>query len=49
MQFKIGEDNNLFENSIYTNEFKKIDDNRILTIHQLGTARDYIFLNGRWK
>ncbi len=49
MQFQIGQDNNLFESSIYTNEFKKINDNRILTIHQLGTARDYIFLNGKWK
>jgi len=49
IQFKIGEDNNLFERSIYTNEFKKIDENRIVTIHKLGTARDYIYLNGRWK
>lgn len=49
LQFQIGKDNNLFESSIYTNEFKKIDENRILTIHQVGTARDYFFKNGTWN
>jgi len=49
MQFQVGKDNNLFESSIYTNEFKKIDENRILTIYQLGTARDHFFKDGVWK
>lgn len=49
MQFQVGEDNNLFEHQIYTNEFKKIDDERILSIYQIGTARDFLFKDGVWK
>lgn len=49
MQFQIGEDDNLFEHQIYTNEFKKISDERMLSIYQIGTARDYLFKNGEWK
>ena len=49
MQFKIGEENNLFENTIWVNSFKKIDEKRIVTVYQAGTARDYNFKNGEWK
>ncbi len=49
MQFQVGKDVSLFGTKIYTNEFKKIDDNRILTIFKLGTARDFIYKNGAWK
>ncbi len=49
MQFQIGEDDNLFEHQIYTNEFKKITEQRMLSIYQIGTARDYLFKNGEWK
>jgi hypothetical protein len=43
MQFQIGLEVNLFETLIYTNEFKRVDENRIVTIYQLGTARNYDF------
>lgn len=49
MQFKIGEQHDLFSHEIWTNEFKKIDENRIMTIYSHGTARDFIFKNGVWK
>lgn len=49
MQFEIGRDTNLFSTTIWCNEFKKIDEKTILNIYQVGTARDYIFKNGKWK
>lgn len=49
LQFKIGEEVDLFGDKIYTNEFKKINDHRIMTIYQVGTARDYNFKKGIWK
>lgn len=49
MQFKIGEQRDLFSHEIWTNEFKKIDENRIMTIYSHGTARDFIFKNGVWQ
>lgn len=49
IQFKIGEDSNLFDNLIYTSSFKKISENRIMNIYKSGSARDYIFRNGIWK
>ena len=49
LQFKIGENSDLFGFEIWTNAFKKINDNRICTVYQLGTARDYIYRNGVWK
>lgn len=49
MQFKIGEYHDLFSHEIWANEFKKIDENRIMTIYAHGTARDFIFKNGVWK
>lgn len=49
MQFKIGEDNDLFGATVWVNSFKKITDTRICTVYQAGTARDYNFKNGEWK
>jgi len=49
LQFQIGLEINLFETVIWCNEFKVIDFNRIMTVYQLGTARDYNFINGCWK
>ena len=49
MQFQIGEHQDLFSDEIWCNEFKKLDERHILTIYQVGTARDYIFKNGNWK
>ncbi len=49
LQFQAGEDTNLFDSEIYTSEFKKVTDHRILNIYQIGTARDYHFKNGIWK
>lgn len=49
MQFKIGEENDLFGATVWVNSFKKITDTRICTVYQPGTARDYIFKNGIWK
>ena len=31
------------------NEFKKIDDERILYRYQIEIVRDYLFKNGAWK
>ncbi len=49
MQFKVGEQDDLFGKQIWCNEFKKIDNKRIVTVYQSGTAKDYIFKNGVWK
>ena len=49
LQFQIGIDYNLFETLFWCNEFKRINENHILTIYQLGTARNYQFKNGFWK
>lgn len=49
MQFVIGEFPNLLGTAIFTSSFKKITDTRIVTIYQVGTARDYHFKNGIWK
>ena len=49
MQFKVGQEENLFDSNTYTSEFKKISENRIMNIYQVGTARDYNFKNGIWK
>lgn len=49
MQFKIGEDNDLFGTTIWVNSFKKITETTIMTIYQQGTARDYNYKNGRWR
>ncbi|CAA6821450.1 MAG: Unknown protein [uncultured Sulfurovum sp.] len=51
LQFEIGKEVNLFETLTYTNEFSRVDENRILTIYQAGTARNYDFKReqGYWK
>jgi hypothetical protein len=49
MQFKIGEEVNLFNSSVWVSSFKKLTEQRIMTIYQAGTARDYNFKNGAWK
>lgn len=49
MQFEIGREQDLFNESIYCSEFKRISDTRIMTIYQVGTARDYNFKKGIWK
>ena len=49
MQFQIGEESDLFENKIWTSEFKRIGEERIMNIYQLGTARDYFYKNEIWK
>lgn len=51
MLFKIGEEVNLFESLTYANAFCKIDENRIMTVYQAGTARDYVYkeVKGVWQ
>lgn len=49
MQFKVGENNDLFGKEIWCNEFKKISEQRIVTCYQEGTARDYVFKERKWK
>lgn len=51
MLFKIGEEVNLFESLTYANAFCKIDESRIMTVYQAGTARDYVYkeVKGVWQ
>jgi len=49
LQFEIGQSIDLFEHKIYVNAFKKIEENRIVTVYSPGTARDYIYKNGFWR
>ena len=49
LQFNIGTYKDLFEDLVYCNSFKKIDDKCFVNIYRLGTARSYIFKNGVWK
>lgn len=49
LQFKVGENYDLFGREFWCNEFKKIDENRMVTVFQAGTARDFNFKNGVWK
>lgn len=49
MVFYLGQVNDLFESKKYYSCFYWIAENRILNKYQEYTARDFLFVNGKWK
>lgn len=49
MCFFIGEENNLFSSFRFYSCFYYINENRIVNKYKEGTARDFNWINNRWK
>lgn len=49
MVFKLGDESNLFDTKIYYSCIYWITELRVANKYKEGTARDFIFKNGKWK